>query len=90
MSPTLSIRLLGGFSLTYNGEPLTSISSDRLQALLAGRAVALGLAPAGTMTRRFAAWTVFSAFVMACLLAMWPTRRFPASAHRARKKFRRR
>lgn len=35
MSPTLGIRLLGGFSLTHGDRPLTAITSRRSQALLA-------------------------------------------------------
>ncbi|MBD2465841.1 NACHT domain-containing protein [Oscillatoria sp. FACHB-1407] len=35
MSPTLQIRLLGGFSLSYADQLVINVTSDRLQALLA-------------------------------------------------------
>jgi DNA-binding SARP family transcriptional activator len=34
-SPTLSMRLLGGFDLSVDGQPITSIDAPRLQSLLA-------------------------------------------------------
>jgi len=35
MSPTLQIRLLGEFCLSYNNQLIASINADRLQSLLA-------------------------------------------------------
>ena len=35
MLPTLHIRLLGDFSLIYDGEPVASINTPRLHSLLA-------------------------------------------------------
>ncbi|MGH2517700.1 MAG: AfsR/SARP family transcriptional regulator, partial [Ktedonobacterales bacterium] len=35
MPPTLQIRLLGNFSLTYGDEPVASVHSPRMQSVLA-------------------------------------------------------
>ena len=35
MAPILDVRLLGEFSLCYDGESVTGLSSARLQSLLA-------------------------------------------------------
>lgn len=35
MPPSLQIKLLGEFCLTYSGNPIASVNAERLQALLA-------------------------------------------------------